>query len=220
MMKNKPLIEAPAPWSLMGHGYVVLVRFDPGFVADQGFVPEPLKGLFSGGFGTIMYVDYLSSDVGPYKELLFIPGLFAFGRKRYYSITKIYVSTEDSVVNGRNNWGIPKELSDFEVIRDQRTEIIRMSRGNRPCVELHFRSLPCSLPVTTALIPAGLRTLAHHHDGRTYLTTPRARGVVSPAHLTHALIDGSAFPDFNLGRILCSVSIPHFFMTFPRARIL
>lgn len=219
-MNHLNLIDAPAPWSLVGRGFIILVKLDPGFVAEKGFVPKELRGSFSGGLGTVMYVDYLSSDVGPYRELLFIPGRFSLHRKKYFSITRIYVSTLDSVVNGRNNWGIPKELAEFEVIRDGHDEIVRVSRDNRLCAELHVRTFPCSIPVSTALVPAGLRTLVHHYEGKTYLTTPGAKGVVSPAHLTHAVIDDTTFPDFTRGRVLGTVSVPNFLMTFPRARII
>jgi acetoacetate decarboxylase len=60
-----------------------------------------------------MLVDYEQSPVGPYQELLFIPGRFQFGRRRYYMVTQIYVSTQVSVENGQENWGIPKQLAQF-----------------------------------------------------------------------------------------------------------
>lgn len=212
-------ITAPAPWSLVGSGYIVLTKLDPDYVSKKGFLPEHLKGRFTGGIGTVMYMDYLSSDVGPYRELLFIPGMFRLGGRRYYSITKIFVSTEASVVNGRNNWGIPKELAEFETLREGPEEVIRVSRDGRPCAELHFQPLPWSLPVTTSIVPAGRRTLVHHHDGKTYLTTPGARGAVSPARLTHAVMDESSFPDFTRGTLVCTVGVPKFLMTFPEARV-
>lgn len=219
-MDGGTIISAPAPWFLLGRGYIILFKLTPDFVAAWGAVPEALEGCFAGGVGTVMYVDYLSSDVGPYRELLFVPGMFSLGSKRYFSITRIYVSTQDSVVNGRNNWGIPKERADFEVARDGDSECIRVSRDGVFCAELHFRSCRCGMPVTTAVIPPGMRTLIHAHGGRTYLTTPGARGSLAPARLTRAITDESLFPDFTYGRILCSFSVPKFLMTFPKARIL
>jgi hypothetical protein len=47
--------------------------------------------------------------------LLYIGGTLKFGQKRHYSISKIYVSTQDSIDNGQKNWGIPKEMAHFEV---------------------------------------------------------------------------------------------------------
>lgn len=219
-MENGSLINAPAPWSLVGSGYIILMKLSPDFVFEKGFVTGDLKGRYAGGLGTVMFVDYLSSDVGPYKELLFIPGMFSFGRRTFFSITRIFVSTEASVENGRKNWGIPKERADFSVDRYGDNERIHVSREGRQFVELHFRPMHLSMPVTSSLVPQGLRTLAHHYEGRTYLTTPGARGAVSPARLMHARIDGDVFPDFTQGRILGTMSVPRFLMTFPEARVL
>ncbi|HQI80136.1 MAG TPA: acetoacetate decarboxylase family protein [Deltaproteobacteria bacterium] len=219
-MDEGSVISAPAPWVLTGQGCIALVRLSRDFVEEQGFVPDALKGRFAGGVGMVMYVDYRSSDVGPYREILFIPGMFDVGGRKYFSISRIFVSTLESVVNGRRNWGIPKELAVFEVSREGGVESVRMSRDGRQFAELRYRALPFSVPVTTALVPRGLRTLVHLHEGRTYLTTPGARGAVSPARLVHARIDGAVFPDFSQCRILGTFAVPKFLMTFPEAVIL
>ena len=103
----------PAPWNLRGKGYIFLYKFKKDFVGQNGNVPSFLDGAFAGGFGSVMLVDYEESDAGPYGELLFIPGKFRFGGQKLDTISKIYVSTMESVVNGRANWGIPKEKADF-----------------------------------------------------------------------------------------------------------
>lgn len=217
-MKNEAHeIVAPAPWSLTGKGYVILFKLDPAFVKAEGFVPEALADSFTGGIGTVMYVDYSSSDVGPYRELLFIPGMFSFDGKKHFSITKIYVSTMASVINGQNNWGIPKELADFEVIEEGSMERIRIKKGNDLCAELSFHAYPLSIPVTTSLVPSRFHTLAHLQNGKKYITTPEAKGSVSLARLKGALIDGSLFPDFTKGWVLCAARVSRFQMVFPRA---
>ena len=111
----------PAPWTLTGDGLMLFYRFPREFVLENGFVPPELCQSFVGGFGSVMLVDYQTSNVGPYRELLFIPGQFQFGSKRYYAITKIYVSTQISVENGRINWAIPKEIADFHISADRQT---------------------------------------------------------------------------------------------------
>ncbi len=219
-MDEGSVVRVPAPWVLTGQGHITLVRLSRDFVETRGFVPDALTGRFTGGIGMVMYVDYLSSDVGPYREILFIPGMFDVDGRKYFSITRIFVSTIESVVNGRKNWGIPKELAVFDVSRESGVESVRMSRDGRPFAELHFRDLPFPVPVTTALVPRGPRTLVHIHEGMTYLTTPGARGAVSPARLVHARIDGAVFPDFTQGRVLGTVAVPKFLMTFPQAVII
>ena len=220
-MNNHETVNAPAPWALMGSGYIIVLKLSREFVERSGFVPESLKGSYAGGIGTVMYVDYTYSDAGPYQELLFIPGRFDFASGRFFSITKIFVSTLDSVVNGQNNWGIPKELAAFTCEKkDPSTECIRISSDGISAAELTFRSYPLRMPVTTALVPRSWHTLAHVHEDRTYLTTPMARGSVTPARLVDFSVGESFFPDFTRGRIISAFKIPRFFMVFPKARLL
>ena len=221
MEKDQIPPHAPAPWALTGSGYILLFRFTREFVRGQGLVPEAMQHSFRGGLGTVMYVDYLSSDVGPYRELLFIPGAFDFFGRTYYSITRIYVSTLKSVREGRNNWGIPKELASFEAAMEPGgAERVRVRAEGGTVAEFLFRSRPVSLPVTTAVVPAFLRTLAHRSGGRTLLTTPRARGSVAPAWTLEIRTDGSLFPPVERASRIGTVRVPHFFMVFPPARIM
>lgn len=220
-MDNRAAITVPAPWALMGSGYIIVLKLARDFVENNCFVPESLKASFTGGIGTVMYVDYLYSDAGAYQELLFIPGTFDFAAGRYFSITKIFVSTHDSVVNGRNNWGIPKEIAGFtREKKDPSTECIRIFKDGTAAAELTFRSYPLRVPVTTGLVPRSWRTLAHVYQDGTYLTTPMARGSIAPARLVDFSVNESFFPDFTRGRIIAVSKIPRFFMVFPKARFL
>ena len=104
---------APAPWQLTGNAYIMVYKFSKEFVEEQGFLEDWQKDAFEGYLGTVMLVNYETSGVGPYFELLFIPGMFDFEGKNYFSISKIYVSSDDSVYNGIKNWGIPKEQAEY-----------------------------------------------------------------------------------------------------------
>jgi len=217
-MKKQGTMTVPAPWALMGTGYIILLKMSRAYVKDACFVPESLKDSFAGGLGTVMYVDYHYSDAGPYQELLFIPGRFNCMSKKFFSITKIYVSTRKSVVSGKNNWGIPKEFASFErESLDKSSERISVSHKGKSIAELTFRSWPLQLPVTTTLVPRAWHTLCHYHDGRTLLTTPTARGCVSPSRLIDSRIDSSFFPDITKGCILSALKVSNFFMVFPKA---
>ena len=219
-MNNQAVPAAPAPWALMGSGYIIVLKLEHDFVGGSCFVQSPLKDSFAGGFGTVMYVDYSYSDAGPYQELLFIPGRFDVAAGRYFSITKIFVSTQDSVVNGRNNWGIPKELATFACEeKDPSTQCIKIFKDGRDAAELTFRSFPIRMPVTTGIVPRCWRTLVHIHGGRTYLTTPMARGCIAPARLVDFSASESLFPDITHSRIIAVFRVPHFFMVFPKARM-
>ena len=220
-MDDQAATIAPAPWALMGSGYIIVLKPAKDFVKTCGFVPEHLGGSFTGGFGTVMYVDYSYSDAGPYQELLFIPGMFNLAATRYFSITKIFVSTLDSVVNGRRNWGIPKELADFTCEKKgPSTDRIRILKDGTTAAEFTVRSYPLSIPVTTGLVPRSWRTLAHVHEGKTFLTTPMARGTISPARLIDFSSNGSFFPDISRSCVMAAFKVPRFFMVFPQARFL
>ncbi len=78
---------ACAPWKLTGNGYILLYRFTKAFVAEHGFLADFQKEKFVSSWGAVMLVDYQSSPVGPYHELLFIPGLFSFNKKKVFSIS-------------------------------------------------------------------------------------------------------------------------------------
>ncbi|OJJ54787.1 hypothetical protein ASPSYDRAFT_476216 [Aspergillus sydowii CBS 593.65] len=75
---------------------------------EPQFQPSWLKG--------VMIVRYDDSDVGPYDELIFIPGraVNPHSGKKDMRISTIYVSTDSSVWNGRRNWNIPKHRARFE----------------------------------------------------------------------------------------------------------
>ncbi|MGC8605722.1 MAG: acetoacetate decarboxylase family protein, partial [Desulfomonilaceae bacterium] len=118
--------KVPAPWNLTGNGYVILYWFKKELLRDNSFLDQPTKESYLGGRGCVMLVDYKSSNVGPYKELLFIPGKISFKGRKLFTISKIFVSTMDSVVNGRENWGIPKEHANFSWQSEKNTEQINL----------------------------------------------------------------------------------------------
>ena len=66
----------PPPWSLNGEGFIIPFLANKELVLNNGFIEEKDKPNFLGGIGAVMLVNYESSDVGPYFELLFIPGDF------------------------------------------------------------------------------------------------------------------------------------------------
>lgn len=80
-----------APWKLKGDGYIVLYKLPKNFLINNTFIAEYFKDKLFGGLSALMIIDYKDSDVGPYQEILFIPGLFNFKAKNFFSISKIYV---------------------------------------------------------------------------------------------------------------------------------
>jgi len=73
------------------------------------------NGKFLGGLGMLQLIRYTESPVGPYDELLIVPGTFAYEKetiegervkvekKRNLRITRIYVSQKATCWNGRTS---------------------------------------------------------------------------------------------------------------------
>ncbi|MDD9893995.1 MAG: acetoacetate decarboxylase family protein [Gammaproteobacteria bacterium] len=213
---------APAPWQLTGRGYLAALRFPNGSLDADPFTPAGLKGERQpGNIGYIMLVDYSSSAVGPYYELLFIPGRFrGQSQHKRYSISRIFVSSQSSVDNGQRNWGIPKELADFDLQYDHKGGVVAtISQQGKAICRLSFAKQSWSLPVTTALVPAALRTLCQHWQDQYFEYTPAARGRAALANLQSAWADSSAFADLASAKPLLAVAVPRFQMTFPVANV-
>src|ERR1700761_8425865 len=94
----------PAPWQLTASAYLLLVKLPEPMLDDGTFVPPALVKKRRSGISLVLLVDYQKADCGPYRELMLIPASFAFDQGTYPSITRIYVSTYESAVNGRRNW--------------------------------------------------------------------------------------------------------------------
>jgi hypothetical protein len=208
---------APAPWSLTGTGYILLMKLPAALLDDPRHTPEPLRGKRRGGLTSVMLVDYESSPVGPYRELLYIPGTFAFGEHVRQSITRIYVSSMESVVNGRRNWGIPKDACEFDFRYRQPDGTDRMEArlDGRPFARFAFRPGWLRLPFVSWLVPKFLLTLAQIHGGRQFTYVPSARGSIRFARLVDCWFDPALFPDLAQGKVLACVQVPRFTMGFP-----
>ncbi len=220
-MEQISSMRAPAPWRLKGQGYITLFRYSSGMSDEQAFVPKALQGKRAGSpWALMMFVDYAQSPVGPYHELLFIPGAYRFPNgRRYRSISKIYVSSMDSVINGQRNWGIPKELAQFDVRYAQDgLDQIRVLQQEHCFASLNYRSWRLPIPVLGGLVPAAMRTLAQVCDEQGYIYSPAANGLAQPARLVSAEFDPAFFPALNTRQAALTVKLPHFNMVFPDSR--
>ncbi|KAL2063180.1 hypothetical protein VTL71DRAFT_6252 [Oculimacula yallundae] len=135
--KATPVV-ALAPWTLKGTIYTFLYYISPSAASElqdkKSLLYSPLeanssfsKGKLIGGLASVQIIRYTESPVGPYDELILIPGKFEYEvdvedasgevkkeKKQNLRITKIFVSQETTCWNGRNNWNIPKHIAEFE----------------------------------------------------------------------------------------------------------
>ncbi|KAE8365067.1 hypothetical protein BDV27DRAFT_127494 [Aspergillus caelatus] len=139
--------------------------------ASAPFSDPEKSGKFEGGFSLCMIVRYLESPVGPYDEILWAPGLFQDPRHgesvKRYRITRIYVSSVDSVYNGRRNWNIPKTLANFEFVPSncphppyRQIRVSHPDTPEQPFVSLDFQPIALTsrplFPISTSYIPMNL----------------------------------------------------------------
>lgn len=215
-MTNK-VEKFPAPWNLKGKGYIIVYALCKDFVEKEGNVPEFLKGKFAGGFGALMLVDYEESNAGPYGEMLFIPGKFKFKNKRLDTISKIYVSTMESVVNGRNNWGIPKERADFKFTKnDKNRENISINLEGENIAEFVLKSGKLSFPVSTSLMPF---PLVQEYEDKYYYTNFFGKGKGQLARIESMKINSKLFPNLSKVKPLIAIHVDPFDITFPESII-
>jgi hypothetical protein len=125
--KSASIESAPPPWTLKGTIYsfmIYLTSSDAAYLsADPSFLYSPLEASspFStskpvGGLGMVQVIRYNSSPVGPYDEMLMVPGNFEYTRevtgkdgkirrekRRNLKVSRIYVSQEGTCWNGRKS---------------------------------------------------------------------------------------------------------------------
>ncbi|WP_437813547.1 acetoacetate decarboxylase family protein [Sorangium sp. So ce1078] len=212
--------RAPAPWTLTGDAYIAMLELPERLLLEQGFIPEALRPRFEGRYSLLMALDYTTSNVGPYRELLFIPGRYRTRRGLKWSISKIYVSSWDSVVNGQLNWAIPKEHADLDLVREaDGSERLRASQGGDVFADVRFAAAGPSLPAASALLPERFRGLMHHRDGNDHFCAPTARGRVRRARLLDARVDPARMPRIDEARVVFAVRLSGFRAEFPVADV-
>jgi hypothetical protein len=118
---------APAPWTLKGTIYSFFLYSTSKNAklvsSKKEFLFSPLEaastfsdGEFVGGLGIVQVIRYSESPVGPYDELLVIPGKFKYSKthgglnqssmletEASIRVTRIYVSQVETCWNGRKS---------------------------------------------------------------------------------------------------------------------
>lgn len=102
----------PEPWDLEGHGYIAV------WLVPSSALPPLPEGVRPWTFfGRVIvataFVDYLPGGLLPYHELL-----AAVLVRGGLTITRIWVDSPASKAGGRELWGIPKELAEFEMAHE------------------------------------------------------------------------------------------------------
>lgn len=126
-VSKAPPVVALAPWTLKGTIYSFMFYVSPSSAQtlqdNKSLLYSPLEasskfsdGKLVGGLASVQIIRYTESPVGPYDELVLVPGKFEYevdakdkdGNlkrevKRNLRVTRIYVSQEATCWNGRNS---------------------------------------------------------------------------------------------------------------------
>jgi hypothetical protein len=214
--------DAPAPWTLTGQ--VAYLFLHGSRSAQEAFNenPDPIQSPFRGGVGGMMLIRYTDSPVGPYDELLFFPGYYQFGDTTYYRISQIYVSSLDSVVNGRRNWGVPKKLARFHWSDNNTSAKIFLPESAEPFCTIRVRPRLYCLPVNSGLVPSSFRTLLQSSldEENVYLKIiPSCSGWFRPVvQLIEFHTDGKEIPSHEqFSMYTYGVGYEAFTLLFPKA---
>jgi len=182
------ITHVPAPWKLKGTVYLFPFwtnKADFATAKSAGLAFSPLEGNsdyalpegneYLGGLGMVQIIRYTESPVGPYDELIILPGFWKHVveengervKKKNNRITRIYVSQKYTCWNGRKNWNIPKHLASFEFKEtpDGSTSIkvfhhnvpsdpTEASPSKSPLFQASFKPIPLvpSFPTSTNLL--------------------------------------------------------------------
>lgn len=227
---EKIMNNYPAPWNLTGYGYILLYTFGKSTI-DQ-FAPDFLKGKAIPSLGSVMLVNYETSNCGPYGELLIIPGKYSHSveskKAKHNTISKIYVSSQDSVENGIKNWAIPKELANFSFEsagkNKEKVSIIPIHSDHpspspftsEPIFEATFKQHFLPFPIHTALLPF---PLIQQLNGKYYYTKFSGKGFGYLCTMEDLKVNPAFFPDITDFKPLAIIKVEPFKITFPKAII-
>lgn len=188
-------VVTPAPWVLTGNGLVLLLR------ADR---PRTGRGI-AGRFSAVAFVDYESSDVGPYRELLHIPRVARIGDAVGPTVEHIWVTLHDSAVSGNANWGLTKTVADIERLAESDgAERWTAEDPGGSLGEVVHRPYGPRLPIGK---PAGLGRLVQVRSGQRFQTPVGLRGLIRPTKVSEASLDPRRIADLSANRIVAAVSI-------------
>lgn len=193
-LDESKITNAPAPWELRGNGYILLYKFSKDFIFNSTFLEDYFKSDLILPIGGIMLIEYTDSNVGHYYELLFIPGLFKYRGNLGFSISKIYVSSVNSMVNGYNNWAIPKEIADFKFSKNGNILDVSVYKDNTYIFSIKLLENNFSIPFNNRFLPA---KLIQKKQDKVFITDFFAKGRLSTVKILEISSDENYFPDIN-----------------------
>lgn len=210
LLGKRFVLKSPPPWKIKGEAILMIFKFNEKWVEQKGNVPKRLQSKFRGGLGFLLLGDYLNTPVGPFRELIFVPGKFYKTRRKV--ITKSFSSTEASTQNGRANWGIPKETLPIQWEREKSRDSVRILKNGELIFTAEFNTMAIPFPLSTALFP--LR-LCQTWNRLKYFTRLTGFGWGKLIKINKLDLDPHFFPDIRSIAPIVAIKLSALQMTFP-----
>lgn len=209
-----PEINYSSKSTCKGKAYICVYNFDAEFVKKDSFQCQFLEGKASGGFGALIFVDYTETPVGPYQEVMFIPGKYEVGGESRYVATKCYVSKPEAIdANGDGFFG-PKELAAFNVsMVDNSTIHLSVTKGRSKVLALEIGTWDAiSLPASSSIISFPFMQLLNGQER--LLWKYEARSAMNIAHLSSVQVRPAYFPDIAKFSPIVTLCLNNFELSF------
>lgn len=208
----------PPPWRLRGSAFALLYRLPREALLTSGAIPPEVRPGFLGGMSALLLADYESSEVGSYRELLFVPGRFAGPTGGIHSVTCGFVSSEAAAASGLRNWGLRRHLGEVTFERAGQVHRVTVtSRGEAagPVATFTIRTGVLGIPMTTDVLPATRRTILQRVEDRALLTTLSGRGTLRSAHVESVSVSSAELPDLSAYQPTMAVRLEGFHLALP-----
>ena len=127
-----------APWNLYGEALQSLHLID--VARAQAFVPPDLEiitVLPGKTLGGLYFSTYEGKSTLKYHELIVVAALVRYNGTLGAWISHIYVDHSESMLGGRNIWGLPKELADFT----WQDAAVKVAQGQTTLCQIQYNSV-------------------------------------------------------------------------------
>jgi hypothetical protein len=134
--------------------------------------------------------------------------------RRYFSISRIFVSSWESVVGGRANWGIPKDRADFHIEqRPEGEDVLSVSVDGETACEMVARPGLFRWPwVNNRFFPI---TLMQQWEGQSFFISLRMRTAIEWLSVKSLTCNPALMPDVSDIQPIGALKLDRFRITFP-----
>jgi acetoacetate decarboxylase len=145
------MVYPSAPWTLQGDALQTLQPVDIDRVRSTVPTELDIAAVFPGK--TLAGIYLASYQIGSaliYSELIVVSALIRYADRLGAWISHIYVDNPDSVAGGREIWGLPKELAEFDW-QPGKPHAVTVRQGDRVLCRLDSTWQLPGIPVPFAL---------------------------------------------------------------------